>query len=286
MNRKTKHPQTKYRQTRPKSSGGAKEPADQNALVIGRKPVKEALEQTGDASHKIEKVLINKAARGEEIDAIRRLATTSAVPFQFVPEVKLNRMCPGGNHQGVIATIAPVAFRDVDEMLSQIAPTQDDVKASKPTLLLLDRIEDPHNFGSLLRSALAAGVKGVIVPTRHMAQLNEAAIKTSAGTAMRIPIARVKRLTEVIQQLKERGYWVVGADASGEMAFSDYDWNKPVAIVMGSESSGMHPEVASACDTVVSIPMYGPVESLNVSVATALLVFRAAELKSSIITGE
>ncbi len=256
-------------------------PADRTSLVIGRKPVKEALEEKGDARHKIEKVLINKAARGEEIDEIRRLATTLSIPFQFVPEVKLNRICPGVNHQGVVATMAPVAFWDVDEMLSHIAPTLDDVKAKKPTLLLLDRIEDPHNFGAILRSALAAGVKGVIVPTRHMAQLNEATIKTSAGTAMRIPIARVKRLTEVIQQLKERGYWVVGADASGEMAFGNYDWNKPVAIVVGSESSGMHPEVVSACDSVVSIPMYGPVESLNVSVATALLVFKAAEQKNN-----
>lgn len=247
--------------------------------MLGRKPVKEALEQKGEARQHIEKVLIHKGARGEEIDTIRRLAAAQSIPFQFVPEAKLNRICPDANHQGVVATIAPIAFWDVDEMLSHIAPTLDDVKQRKPTLLLLDRIEDPHNFGAILRSALAGGVKGVIIPTRHMAQLNDAAIKTSAGTAIRIPIARVKRLPEVMQQLKERGYWVVGADAAGEMAFGTYDWDKPVAIVVGSESSGMHPQVAEGCDTVVSIPMYGPVESLNVSVAAALLVFKAAEKK-------
>jgi len=250
---------------------------------LGRKPVKEALEQKGEPANiqKIDKILINKASKGEEIDAIKRLSFSLAIPVQFVPEAKLNRLCPGANHQGVVATIAPVAFWNVDEMLRKVAPTQDDVKAKKPTLLVLDRIEDPHNFGAILRSALAAGVSGVIIPTRHMAQLNEATIKTSAGTALRIPIARVKNLSEILMQLKERGYWVVGADAGGEMAFNDYDWDKPVAIVLGSESSGVQPQVLAACDTIVSIPMYGPVDSLNVSVAAALLVFRAAELKSN-----
>ena len=242
---------------------------------MGRKPVREALEFKADS---IDKILLNKAARGEEIDSIRRLASSQHIPFQFVPEAKLNRLSPGTNHQGVIATIAPIAFQDVDDMLRMIAPTQDQVKSDKPTLLVLDRIEDPHNYGAILRSALAAGVKGVIVPARNMAQLNEAAIKTSAGTALRIPIARVKKLTEVLVQLKERGYWVVGADGDGEMSYGEYDWNKPVALVMGSESKGMRPDVKASCDTVVSIPMYGPVESLNVSVATALLLFKAAEV--------
>ncbi len=246
------------------------------ALVSGRKPVKEALEYRPQS---IDKVLIHRGARGSEIDAIKRLSSAEAIPFQFVPEAKLHRLCPGVNHQGVIATISAVTFCDVDDMLSEIAPTRDDVGAKKPTVLVLDRIEDPHNFGAILRSALAAGVGGVIIPTKNMAQLNDAAIKTSAGTALRIPIARVKRLSETLIQLKERGYWVVGADAEGEMELKEYDWDKPLAIVMGSESKGIHPEVKKACDTLVSIPMYGPVESLNVSVATALLVFAAAEAK-------
>ena len=246
------------------------------ALVLGRKPVKEALE---DKTTSIEKVFLNKSSRGEEVNQIRQLAAARQIPYQFVPEVKLNRLAPNANHQGVVATIAPVVFHDVDDLLSKIAPTLEVVKATKPTLLVLDSIEDPHNYGAILRSALAAGVKGVIVPDKNMAQLNEAAIKTSAGTALRMPIARVKRLSERIMQLKERGYWVVGADSRGQMSFDDYDWDKPVAVVMGSESRGMHRDVREACDTVVSIPMYGPVESLNVSVATALLLFKAAEVK-------
>ncbi len=247
------------------------------ALILGRKPVREAL----DSNSQIDKVLINKAARGEDIDAIRRLAAEQTIPFQFVPEAKLNRLAPHSNHQGVVATIAPVAFHDVDDLLSSIAPTMDDVRAKKPTLLMLDGIEDPHNFGAILRSALAAGVAGVIIPTRQMAQLNDATLKTSAGAALRIPIARVKKLSDTLTQLKERGYWVVGADANGEVAFGAYDWDQPVVVVMGSESKGMRPDVKKACETVVSIPMYGPMESLNVSVATALLVFRAAECKQN-----
>lgn len=248
----------------------------QTTLVLGRKPVREALEHDGAS---IEKVLINKSARGEEIDSIRRAASAGAIPFQFVPEAKLNRVSPKSNHQGVIAFVAPVAFRDVDEMLSDIAPTRDDVKSTKPTLLLLDRIEDPHNYGAILRSALGAGVAGVVVPIRNMAPLNAAAVKTSAGAALRIPIARVKKLSEFIFQLKERGYWVVGADMGGETTYRDYDWNRPIAIVMGSEGKGMQTEVRNACDSIVSIPMYGAMESLNVSVATALLLFQAAEIK-------
>ncbi|MFK7847494.1 MAG: 23S rRNA (guanosine(2251)-2'-O)-methyltransferase RlmB, partial [Rhodothermales bacterium] len=225
------------------------------ATLSGRKPVKDAL---AGKTEKIEKVLINNGARGEEIDTIRRLAASLNIPFQFVPEAKLNRLAPNINHQGVVATVAPIAFYDVDELLSKIAPTQDVVKQKKPTLLVLDRIEDPHNFGAILRSALAAGVAGVIIPTKHMAQLNDAALKTSAGTALKIPIARVKRLTDVLNQVKERGYWVVGADSGGKTAFGDYDWDKPVVIVMGSESKGIHPEVKAVCDTTLSIPMYGP----------------------------
>ena len=241
-------------------------------LVIGRKPVKEALELRKPP---IEKIWLHDRAGGPEVDVIRRLAAQQSIPLQYVPEVRIKRMTEG-NHQGVVANIAPVAFWNVDEMLQQVAATRDEVKAKKPILLVLDRIEDPQNFGAVLRSALAAGVEGIIIPTKQMAPLNDAAIKASAGTALRIPIARVKQLPEVLYQLKERGYWIVGAEGESEVTIHDYDWDKPVVIVMGSERAGLHPKVKAECDTLISIPVYGPVESLNVSVAAALLVFTAA----------
>ena len=168
----------------------------------------------------------------------------------------------------------------MDDMLQQIAPLRDDVESQKPVLLVLDRIEDPHNFGAILRSGLAAGVQGVIVPSKRMAPLNDTVIKTSAGTALQMPIARVKNLVQSLYQLKERGYWVVGADQNASTDIYSYNWNKPLALVVGSESGGIHDAVLEQCDSVVSIPMYGPVESLNVSVATALFVYAVAQAKN------
>ena len=201
--------------------------------------------------------------------------------MQFVPDVRLSKMSPGGNHQGVIAQIGMISFWDFDEMLQDIAPTRDDVVELSPTVLVLDRIEDPHNYGAILRSALGAGVQGVVVPTKQMAPLNDAALKTSAGAALQMRIARVSTLSVALYQLKERGYWIVGADQNADVSMQDFDWRKPLAIVVGSESMGLHPKVKEQCDTIVSIPMYGPLESLNVSVATALLVFGAAYAKTN-----
>ena len=201
--------------------------------------------------------------------------------MQFVPEVRLNKLSPGENHQGVVAQIGAITFWDFDDMLQEIAPTRDDVDTIKPTLVVLDRIEDPHNYGAILRSVLAAGVQGVIVPAKNMAPLNDAALKTSAGAALQLKIARVSTLSVALYQLKERGYWVVGADQHADVSMHNFDWKKPVAIVVGSEAMGIHPKVREQCDAIVSIPMYGPIESLNVSVATALLVFRAAYAKTS-----
>lgn len=242
-------------------------------LIVGRKPIKEAFELKTPA---IDKVLINSNAGGPEIEAIRRLAASEKVPVQFVPEARLNRLCPQTNHQGVAAFVAPVEFLDVDTLLQQVAPTRDDVDAKKPILLVLDGIEDPHNFGAILRTALAAGVAGVIVPTKHMAPINEATIKASAGAALRIAIARVSNLKETMYQLKERGYWVVGTAADGAFTHQSYDWDRPVAIVMGSEGRGIHHSIQTQCDAMVSIPLYGPMESLNVSVAAALVMYGAA----------
>lgn len=249
----------------------------QKTHLIGRKPVKEALLRK---TPPVEKIFLNKQASGTEIQQIRQLARQSNVPVQFVPEVRLKKMSPDSNHQGVIAVIAAIAFWDFDEMLQEIAPTRDDVVSRQPVLLVLDRIEDPHNFGAILRSALGAGVDGIVVPSKNMAPLNDAAIKTSAGAALQLKIARTPNLPDALYQLKERGYWIAGADQNADMSMHDFDWKRPVAIVLGSENKGLRPGVREQCDTIIAIPMYGPVESLNVSVAAALLVFGAAYAKT------
>lgn len=252
----------------------ASENEKDTSTIIGRQPVLEALER-GDVG--IEKVMLEQGASGQAIGAIRSLAGERGAPVQYVPEARLRHEAEGAAHQGVVAIAAPLRYRAVDEMLTEIAPTWEDVQTAKPLLLVIDRVTDPRNFGALLRTAVAAGTDGVIVPSREMAPLNAAAIKASAGTAPRIPIARADDLARVLTQLKERGYWICGADAEAETTLWDVEWDRPMAVVLGSEGEGLASDVASACDERVSIPMRGPAESLNVSVAAGLFLFAAAK---------
>lgn len=249
---------------------------EQSSLLAGRNPVREALER----GEEIEKVMIQQGTGGSQIAEIRRLATAAGVQVQYVPEVRLNRMAGGLNHQGVLAFAALVPYLELDDMLSAIAPSTDDVRREKPILLLLDQLQDPYNFGAILRSAVAAGAGGVIVPRHGMAPLNAGAVKASAGTATRIPIARVTNLADAIHQLKERGYWIAGAAGDGESTVWEMDWDRPIAIVIGSEGSGLRSRVMQVCDYRVSIPMRGPAESLNASVAAGILLFAAARTRT------
>jgi 23S rRNA (guanosine2251-2'-O)-methyltransferase len=243
------------------------------STFIGRNPVLEALER-GDVG--LEKVMLEPGVGGERIGKIRSLADAQGVPVQYVPTNRLNHEAEGAAHQGVVAIAAPIQYATVDDMLSDIAPTWDDVQHREPLLLVIDRVTDPRNYGAMLRSAVAAGVDGVIVPATSMAPLNAAAIKASAGTATRLPIARTDDLAQTLDQLKERGYWICGAEGTSETPMWDVDWDRPLAVVMGSEGQGLAPDVAAACDVLTSIPMRGPAESLNVSVATGILLFAAA----------
>lgn len=247
-------------------------------ILAGRNPVREALER---ADGRVEKVLLQKGVHGSAIDAIRRFAREAGVPVQMVPQPKIDGMAPQATHQGVVAVVAPVAYADLDAMLSEIAPDLDTVREQKPVLVVLDGVEDPRNFGAILRSVVAAGADGVVIPDRRMAPLSAVAVKASAGAALQIPIARTGRLADALHQLKERGYWVAGLD-SGDVPGGaehatvwDYDWDRPVAIVIGNEGRGLHASIRSVCDVLVSIPMRGPVESLNASVAAGIALFAA-----------
>ena len=243
------------------------------STLIGRQSVLEALEREDLG---IEKVMLEQDASGERIGAIRAAAEERGTPVQYVPVARLRHEADGATHQGVVAITAPIRYREVNDMLADIAPTWDAVQTKNPLLLVVDRVTDPRNFGAILRSAVGAGTDGVIVPSREMAPLNAAALKASAGTAPRLPIARSDDLAQVLTQLKERGYFVYGAEGTAETSLWNAEWDRPVAMVMGSEGEGLAPGVADACDELVSIPLRGPVESLNVSVAAGLLLFAAA----------
>ena len=252
---------------------GTRRRSPDSSVLIGRNPVREALER--DAS-RIEKVLLQQGAGGRDVAEIRRMAADAGLQVQHVPEGKLDQLARGLNHQGVAAITSPIAYAEVNEMLERIAPTREAVSSSKPRLVILDGIQDPYNFGAILRSAVASGAAGVIVPERNMAPLNAAAVKASAGTATRIPVARVTNVADVIYQLKERGYWIAGAAADGETRVGEMDWDRPIALVIGSEGAGIRRRVLDACDFRISIPMAGPTESLNASVAAGILLFAAA----------
>ncbi|MEX0822221.1 MAG: 23S rRNA (guanosine(2251)-2'-O)-methyltransferase RlmB [Rhodothermales bacterium] len=250
---------------------------EEASLLLGRNPVREAIERS---PRNIEKVMIQQEGGGQDLADIRRLASDAGLQVQFVPEGRLNQLARGLNHQGVAAYAAPVAYVDVNEMLESIAPTREDVTKRKPRILVLDEIQDPFNFGAILRTAVASGTDGVIVPQRNMAPLNAAAMKASAGTANRIAIARVANVGDTIYQLKERGYWVAGAAASGDVSVWDMDWDRPVAVVIGSEGKGIRHRILTECDYRVTIPMAGPAESLNASVAAGILLFAAGRHRS------
>lgn len=247
-------------------------------LVFGRNPVFEVLKHRGTA---VEKVYIQRGLHGRAINEIRSLADTSGIPIQHVPVRRIEKIARRGNHQGIVARIAPLEYRDVDEMLAEIAPTHKDVQERKPVLVMLDQVTDPQNFGAILRSAVAAGADGVIVPAQHMAPLNATTIKASAGTAMKIPVARVRSLSNTIHQLKERSYWIAGLTDEGETSVWEMDWDRPVVLVLGSEGEGMRPSTERECDFRVSIPLQGPIKSLNVSVAAGIGLFSAMRTRQS-----
>ena len=257
-------------------------PDSRTDVVAGRHPVRDALERSDG---RVEKVYLQRGVHGSAIDGIRRSARAAGVPVQMVPRPKIDGLAPQAEHQGVVAVVAPVAYRDLDALLSDVAPDLDAVRAQKPVLVVLDEIEDPRNFGAIVRSAVAAGAAGAVVPERRMAPLSAVAVKASAGTALALPIARVSSLADALHQLKERGYWVVGlagadpqsaGDGPGETTTVwDYDWDRPVAIVIGNEGGGLRPGIRAACDVLASIPMRGPAESLNASVAAGIALFAA-----------
>lgn len=241
--------------------------------IVGRHPVREALE---DRDLEIEKVWLRQGMRGPVVNDIRRLAKDRGVPVQFVPEARLNSLARGANHQGVAAQAAPIVYQELHDMMASIAQTTDDVRRTKPLVLMLDGIQDPYNYGAILRSAAAVGAAGVIVPRHGAAPISAVTIKASAGTAGRVPISRVTNIADAIYQLKERGYWVVGASGGADTSMWEMDWDRPLVLVIGAEGRGLGKRVASECDYLVRIPMSGEAESLNASVAAGILMFVAA----------
>jgi len=233
-------------------------------VISGRKPVLEAL--TSGAP--VEKVLISSSARGEAVDEIVKLARRKNVPFKFLPPDQIDRTAREKNNQGVVAVAGTKEFTDIGELMAAAA-----AKHEKPFFLIFDEIEDVHNLGALIRTAVCVGAHGGIVPKHHNAPVNETVVKTSAGASLTFPMARVTNIAQTIDELKEHGVWIVGTEMTAEKEFTAVDYTMPVALVVGNEGKGMRRLVREKCDFLVKIPMKGGFDSLNASVAGALVMY-------------
>lgn len=231
--------------------------------ILGKNPVLEAL-KSGRA---INKIMVSEQLQHKASQNIHNLAKEKGVQVQKVPKKKLDQLVDG-NHQGVIAAVAAYTYSEMDDIF-QLAKD----RGEEPFILLLDEIEDPHNLGSILRTADAAGVHGVVIPKRRSVGLTGTVAKTSTGAIEYIPVVRVTNLSRTIEELKEQHVWVIGTDAKGEEDYRQMKADMPVALVIGSEGKGISRLVKEKCDWTVKLPMVGKVTSLNASVSASLLMY-------------
>ncbi len=236
-------------------------------LIFGVLPVLEALRAGG---RRIEKILVAEGGHEKRLSELLSLAREQRVPFQKIPRSNLSRFVEeGANHQGVIAFAAAADYTDADELFEEIA-AKDDALA-----IILDGVEDPRNLGAILRTIDCVGAHGVFIPERRAAGLTETVAKTSAGATEYVKIAKVTNISRLIDEMKERNVWTIGASADAKMDYTDWDWTQKSALVLGSEGRGLHRLVSEKCDVLIKIPLLGKIESLNVSVAAGVILYEA-----------
>ena len=239
-------------------------------FVFGRHAVVEAL-QTPD---RVNRVFIQEGTSGRDAAKVIELAREKGIQVQTVPKTKIEDLVGNAVHQGLVASIAAYEYADLEDVFKK-----SEEKGEDPFIVILDGVEDPHNLGSILRTADATGVHGIIIPKRRSASLTATVAKASTGAIEHVPVVRVTNLTQTIEQLKARGVWVFGTDMNG----TDYrKWNTsgPLAIVMGNEGKGVSRIVKESVDEMVTIPMVGHVQSLNASVASALMMYEVFRNRS------
>lgn len=233
-------------------------------FIEGKNAVRQAIE----ANSTINKIFIDKnyASRKDEIIA---LASKNKIKIEYLPKNALDSRSKTGHHQGYIAETVDFEYSNIDDILKGA-----EEKNEQPFIVLLDGIEDPHNFGAIIRSCECGGVHGIIIPKNRACQVNETVIRTSTGAISEMKIAKVTNLKDAIEQLKKAGVWVFAGEIGGEDIYSK-NLNLPLGIVIGSEGFGIKKTVLSACDGVITLPLKGKVNSLNASVACGIIVFEA-----------
>lgn len=235
-------------------------------MVWGRHSVVSMLE--GDRP--VNKVWLLRTLEKDPLYAqVRRLAKGKGAIVQLTERGKLDQLTSGENHQGIVASAAAHKYLELSDLILKAK------EHSEPLIVVLDGIEDPHNLGAIIRSAECAGAHGVVIPQRRSASLTGVVEKTAAGALEHMPIARVVNLVRAIEELKDSGFWVVGAEASGDRWIYDVDMKGAIALVIGGEGEGMHRLVTEKCDFVAKVPMLGKMTSLNASVAAGVMLYEA-----------
>ncbi|HVG13758.1 MAG TPA: 23S rRNA (guanosine(2251)-2'-O)-methyltransferase RlmB [Chitinophagaceae bacterium] len=241
----------------------------QSSLIIGRQPLLESL-QSGRA---IDKILFQKGVSGDSIAAIRDLASQKNIPIQYVPPEKLNSISRI-NHQGVIAFVSLVAYLPLQDVIDQVVGA-----GSVPLFIILDGITDVRNIGAIARTAVCCGAQALIIPDKGVGALNEEAMKSSAGALEKINICRVNSLMKAVDELHLNGIRVYASEMTASKAVDEIDWKEPAAVVLGSEDRGVFQPLMKICDDGFRIPMAGDFESLNVSVASGMILYEAMKQK-------
>ena len=251
-------------------AGGHKtlKPGDDKEVypIFGRRSVMEALR----AKRHLEEIWVAKNLKGKILQDLKEEAEKRGVEISTVDK---NKLPEDLNHQGIVAWAKSFEYQDLDNLLLH-------VKGSPPLLLVLDHLEDPHNFGAILRTAEAAGVDGVIIPDKRSVEVTPIVSKVSAGASELVPIAKVTNIARCIEKLKEKGYWVFGLDPAEKQTIWEADLNLPCAVVIGNEGKGISRLVLNSCDFLLKLPMQGNITSLNVSVATAVFLYEILRQKT------
>jgi len=241
--------------------------------LTGIHTVKEALE----ARRPIERIAIAKGRQDTRVEEIVQLARKQGVPVRFEDRGQIDRLANSKDHQGVVALAAARAAATLEDILAHGNAGH----GRLGLIVLLDGVEDPHNLGAIIRTALAAGAHGVVIPERRAAGLTDTVARASAGALAHLPVAKVTNLVRTMEELKEAGFWLVGLDEQGDKNYTEADYTSPVGIVLGSEGQGLHELTRKRCDFVVSLPTTGPVKSLNVSVAAGVVLFEALRQRNA-----
>lgn len=245
--------------------------------VEGRNAVLELLESGKD----INKIFVEKGEKHGSIHKIIAIAKERRIIIVEKEKRQMQEMAQNQNYQGVIAIVPPFEYCEIEDILEEAENKNED-----PFVLILDGIEDPHNLGSIIRTAETAGVHGIIIPKRRAAAVNSTVAKTSAGAVEYMKIARVTNISDAIDKLKRAGLWICGTDISTEKYYYNQDLTGPIGMVIGNEGNGMSEKVRKNCDFLVKIPMKGKVTSLNASVSTGIVVYEAVKQRLSKMEGE